>query len=164
MSDADPTIRRAGRGYRLKMEQTFGCSPRELFDFVADPTNLERLMPPEMKVKLIHADDNPVREGTVMELQFKLGRFPFRWMGRVTEYREHEYFKDVMEYGPYRTWEHSHMVDREGDHATLQDLVYYELPYGPLGRMAHGMVVGRRLKTMFAHRARVMRSVFPAPS
>lgn len=163
MNGVEPTIRRAGRGYRLKMEQAFDCSPEALYRYVADPTNLERLMPPGMKVKLIHADDNPVREGTLMELQFKLGRFPFRWMGRVTECRENEYFKDVMEYGPYRTWEHSHMVDREGEHTTLQDLVYYELPYGLLGRMAHGIFVGRRLKAMFAHRARVMRSEFPTP-
>lgn len=164
MSESQPTIRRAGRGYRLRMEQSFDCPPETLFSFVADPTNLERLMPPELKVKLIHADDNPVRVDTVMELQFKLGRFPFRWMGRVTEYRENEYFKDVMEYGPYRTWEHSHLVDREEERTTLQDLVYYELPYGFLGRMAHGIFVARRLKTMFAHRARVMRSEFPAAS
>lgn len=163
-TEVEPAIRRAGDGYRLKMEQTFDVAPDELFSFVANPTNLERLMPPSLNVKLIHADHNPVREGTFMELQFKLGRFPFRWTGRVTDYRRNEYFKDEMDYGPFRVWEHSHMINRTPDgHAQLQDLVYYELPAGLLGRMVHGIFVGRRLRSAFLHRADVMRSEFPGP-
>jgi ligand-binding SRPBCC domain-containing protein len=42
----------------------------------------------------------------------------------------------------------------------MGDQVYYELPYGWLGTMAHKLFVKRDLKHIFRHRARVLRDRF----
>jgi ligand-binding SRPBCC domain-containing protein len=43
----------------------------------------------------------------------------------------------------------------------IEDVVEYRMPFGPLGRLAHALVVRRHLDRIFAYRARVIRERFP---
>ena len=42
----------------------------------------------------------------------------------------------------------------------MRDRVEYELPFGPLGALAHRLSVARQLDDIFAFRARVVRELF----
>jgi ligand-binding SRPBCC domain-containing protein len=42
------------------------------------------------------------------------------------------------------------------DGTIVSDCVDYTLPLGPLGRIAHSLIVGRQLKAIFEYRQRAM--------
>jgi ligand-binding SRPBCC domain-containing protein len=44
-------------------------------------------------------------------------------------------FHDVMEGGPFPTWEHTHRFFADGEGTIVSDRVEYELPGGALGRV-----------------------------
>ncbi|MFB6195489.1 MAG: SRPBCC family protein [Haloplanus sp.] len=58
------------------------------------------------------------------------------WTSVITE-RERDdgtaYFRDEMEDGPFREWEHTHRFFADGEETVVDDRVVYALPFGPVG-------------------------------
>jgi len=46
----------------------------------------------------------------------------------------------------------------------MRDRVEYELPLGPLGELAHGIFVKKRLQQIFDHRRETLKRLFAAPA
>jgi len=64
---------------------------------------------------------------------------------------------------PYRRWEHQHRFRAERGGTTVEDLVVYELPLGPLGALLHWLTVRRQLEAIFDYRrARIPGLLAPA--
>jgi hypothetical protein len=42
----------------------------------------------------------------------------------------------------------------------MTDIVTYEMPFGPLGKMAHPFIVRKKLEAIFAHRFKVVDELF----
>ena len=63
-----------------------------------------------------------------------------RWVSEIVDWEESDeeaMFRDVMNEGPFPEWEHTHRFRAAGDLATIvHDRVKYELPGGPVGRLA----------------------------
>jgi len=59
--------------------------------------------------------------------------------------------------GPYRLWHHTHEFRPHPDGGTVMtDTVRYALPLGPLGALAHRVVVRRDVERIFAFRAQAV--------
>ena len=54
--------------------------------------------------------------------------------------------------GPYRLWHHTHTFEPDGDGTLMRDVVRYALPLGPLGELAHALLVRRDLDRIFDFR------------
>ena len=61
-------------------------------------------------------------------------------------------FTDVQVRGPYRSWHHTHSFEPHAGGTLVRDTVRYELPLGPLGRIAHAAFVRRDLERIFDFR------------
>ncbi len=125
----------------------------EVFAFFADPANLPSLLPPSLRVRLLGAPP-PMAAGAVFDLGLVWLGLPLRWRVFIREYDPPVRFLDVQVRGPYARWEHRHLFLSEGDGTRVEDRVVYRLPLGPLGRLAHGLVVGRQLGAMWEYRRR----------
>ena len=86
-------------------------------------------------------------------------------MTRIESWTPPEGFTDVQEKGPYRTWHHSHRFTSapRGGGVLMDDVVRYELPFGPLGRLVHALRVRRQLEEIFEFRRRAIEEIFPTP-
>jgi len=63
--------------------------------------------------------------------------------------------------GPYSFWRHTHSFeDAPGGGTIITDHVEYALPFGPLGRMAHALFVGRQLRHVFDFRQKIIAGLF----
>ena len=77
---------------------------------------------------------------------------PVGWRVFIREWDPPYRFVDVQVRGPYARWEHRHRF-LEGDGGTwMEDRVTYRLPLGPIGRVAHALLVGRQLAAMWRYR------------
>jgi len=123
----------------------------EVFAFFADPRNLLRLTPPHVGLRL-RTDHVTLTAGAVLDFRVRWLGVPLRWRSYVREYDPPYRFVDVQVRGPWARWEHRHLFLEDGGGTWMEDRVTYRLPLGPLGRLAHGVLVERQLRALWAYR------------
>jgi len=87
---------------------------------------------------------------------------PLSWESRITEYVDNSHFADEQVTGPYATWYHRHSFQQAAGGVEMTDIVDYSLPFGPLGRLVHWLVVRHQLRAIFDYRAAAIQQVFPS--
>jgi ligand-binding SRPBCC domain-containing protein len=146
-----------------------------VFAFFANPRNLPRLMPESSQTRIdqlrLVAPDQPgsassallereivAGSGSEMVVSFRpVPWLPLRakWLARITEFQWNSHFCDQQVRGPFAHFRHCHRIQAErqsGVWGTLvTDEIEYALPFGPLGRIASG-IVRRQMETSFAER------------
>lgn len=132
----------------------------EVFAFFARPQNLGRITPPGLGFELT-SSDTAMREGLEIEYRIRpLLGIPVGWRSRIADYDPPHGFRDIQLAGPYRSWDHRHTFIARSAGTRVVDDIEYSLPLGPLGALAHDVVVRAQLEEIFRHRERSVRSVF----
>jgi ligand-binding SRPBCC domain-containing protein len=150
--------------HRLERTQIVPGDLTEVFAFFKSPRNLEAITPPWLGFRVVHSSDSEVCEGTRIAYRLRLHGIPITWESRITEYAENAMFADEQLKGPYRYWYHRHLFRAVPGGVAIDDIVEYELPFGPLGRLVHRLFVRRQLAQIFDHRALVIGERFPSLS
>lgn len=146
--------------YVLERTQVVPRPRDEVFAFFADATNLERLTPPFLGFTILTPQPIEVRAGTLIDYRIRLSGIPMTWRTLIEDYVPGVQFVDVQLRGPYKRWRHLHTFRDVDGGTAIGDRVEYELPLGPLGRIAHAVLVKRQLRTIFDYRAQVMKDMF----
>ena len=132
----------------------------EVFEFFADPRNLERVHPAWARPRWLAPPPARLAPGAVLD--FQAAWLPGHWRVIVREFDAPYRFVDAQVNGPFARWEHRHRFTdgAEGEGGTwVEDRVTYRLPLGPLGRLIHGLGVGRRVRALFEYRDRRLREL-----
>jgi ligand-binding SRPBCC domain-containing protein len=130
----------------------------EVFAFFADAANLEALTPAFLHFRILTPKPIVMRAGTLIDYQLTLFGVPFRWRTRIETFDPPgpgdtaASFSDVQETGPYARWHHRHDFRAVPGGTEIRDAVDYALPLGPLGVVAHALLVRRQLDAIFAYR------------
>ena len=61
-------------------------------------------------------------------------------------------FVDEQRAGPYQLWHHRHEFEAIEGGVEARDIVHYALPFAPLSRPFHALIVRRQLDSIFRHR------------
>src|SRR5262245_17962484 len=125
----------------------------EVFAFFSDPRHLTRLTPPSLGLRVLEAPAT-LGAGAVLDLRLRWLGWPLRWRAYIREYDPPFRFVDVQVRGPYARWEHRHRFLEEDGATMMEDRVTYRLPMGPLGMLAHRLMVGRQLRALWRYRTR----------
>ena len=140
--------------HTLVREQRLPGATEEVFPFFAEAANLEAITPPWLRFRIVTPGRIEMREGALIEYRLRLRGVPIRWHTRIDEWEPGVRFVDRQLSGPYRLWHHTHEFEPAGDGCTLmRDTVRYALPLGPLGDLAHRLLVRRDLARIFDYRA-----------
>jgi ligand-binding SRPBCC domain-containing protein len=149
--------------HRLVREQLIERPLAEVFTFFSDAANLEALTPSFLRFRIL--TPMPVEMCAGLELRYQLSLFgvPMRWRTRITEWQPGVRFVDEQESGPYAVWRHLHEFEARGDFTLMRDTVDYREPLGPLGVIAHKLLVRRTVERIFDFRREaVARLLHPA--
>jgi len=145
----------------LEQEQWLPLSRSEAWAFFSRPRNLEAITPPEMGMRIEDLRDEAMRAGQIIAYRVRVA--PGVWLRWVTEIKQVEEgvgFIDEQRIGPYRFWHHEHRFEERDGGVLVKDRIYYRLPLGPVGELAHALWVGRQLRGIFEHRRRVLEERF----
>gem|GEM_PF-128366 len=149
--------------HRLHASQVVARPIDEVFAFFSRPENLARITPAGMGFDRL-STDLAMRAGLEIDYRIRpLLGIPMRWRTRIESYDPPFSFSDVQLQGPYRRWEHRHTFTSVPGGTLIEDEVTYELPLGPLGALAHRLVVRSQLLEIFRHRARTIAGIFATP-
>lgn len=135
----------------------------EAWDFFANPRNLPAVSPPQLGLRVTSSPPTRVYPGLIITYDIEVLRhLHWQWVTEVTQVREGRLLVDEQRFGPFRMWHHEHHLTAHDGGVEVADLVTYALPLGPLGSLAHELVVGPRLTRTFAFRRRVLAQRFGA--
>jgi len=132
----------------------------EVFELFADPRNLSRLRPRWARPRWLAAPPARLAAGAVLD--FRVAALPGAWRVFIREFDPPYRFVDAQLRGPFARWEHRHRFiegppadEPAGAPGTwVEDRLTYRLPLGVLGRVAHALGAGRRLRRLFDYRDR----------
>lgn len=148
--------------HHLRTEQVVPRHRDEVFAFFSRPENLAGITPPWLRFATLTPSPVPMRRGAVVDYRITLGVFPARWRSLISTCEPPSRFVDEQILGPYSFWHHTHVFEDVPGGTLIRDHVRYLMPFGPLGEIAHALVVRRVLQDIFAHRRRVIAGVFGA--
>lgn len=146
--------------YELKREQVASQDIEEVFAFFERPENLAGITPPSMDFSILTPSPVTMQSGALVDYTVKIMGIRSRWTTLITDYDPPHRFTDVQLRGPYSYWHHAHRFEPIDGGTRLVDEVRYVLPFGPLGQMAHALLVKRQLRKIFDHRMQVIDGLF----
>ncbi len=142
--------------YVLEQEQHVPRPRAEVFAFFSDAANLERITPAFLRFQIETPLPIEMRAGALIDYRLHLYGVPLRWRTRIEAWEPGRGFTDVQLSGPYRSWVHRHDFEDAPGGTRMRDRVEYALPLGPLGAIAHALLVRRSVERIFAHRRQVI--------
>ena len=147
--------------YQLKRTQVIHTDLQTCWDFFSSPQNLKRITPEYMGFHVLTEVPEKMYEGLMIGYRVSpvLG-IPLEWITEITYVKDKEYFVDEQRKGPYSIWHHEHHFKVIEEGVEMTDIVTYEVPFGPLGRMAHPFLVRKKLEEIFDFRYRVVEDLF----
>ncbi len=150
--------------HRLQASQYIDRPIEEVFDFFAQPRNLGRLTPRQMRFEFL-SDDFEMRAGLEIEYRLRpLFGVPVGWRTLIDSFDPPHSFSDIQLSGPYRRWEHQHTFRAQAGGTLMEDEITYQMPLGPLGELGHGVLIRPELEQVFRHRARSIATIFATPA
>ena len=79
---------------------------------------------------------------------------PIRMTSRITEMQKPDYFVDEQVRGPFQRFRHVHEFSQDSNGTTMVDRIEFAAPFGPVGRLAEKLVLGRYLRRLIEVRNR----------
>jgi ligand-binding SRPBCC domain-containing protein len=136
----------------MEREQFIPRPVDEVFGFFADAHNLEKITPDFLHFQIATPGEIVMVPGTLIDFRLRLFGIPFLWQSRIERFEPDRFFSDVQVRGPYRTWHHQHTFEPTAGGTRMLDRFDYELPLGPVGRVAHALWVRSTLVRIFDYR------------
>ncbi len=134
------------------------AQPRgQVFEFFANPGNLNRLTPAWLNFAIITPETQQMKQGTLLDYRLRIRGIPIRWQSEISLWQPPHRFVDRQIKGPYSLWVHEHTFD-ERDHGTVvSDQVEYAVPGGSL---VQKFLVAPDLERIFDYRHKVLAELF----
>ena len=83
---------------------------------------------------------------------------PWRMTSRISGYLRPEWFVDEQVRGPFRRWRHEHSFTTvAGGRTVMRDVVEFEAPFGPLGRLVSALALRRYMIRLIVSRSDYLR-------
>jgi len=137
-------------------------SLEECWNFFSSPRNLSVITPDYLGFEIISPNNiDHMYEGLMINYTVKpLLGLKMEWVTEITKVNDKKFFIDEQRIGPYKLWHHEHHFEETKDGVLMTDMVFYCLPLGILGKIAHKLFVAKQLEGIFDYREKKIREVF----
>ncbi len=147
--------------YQLKRTQIVKTDIDTCWKFFSSPANLAKITPKYMGFDVLTSVPKEMYEGLMIAYTVKpLLGISMNWVTEITHVKDRNYFVDEQRKGPYKIWHHEHHFKVIDGGVEMTDIVSYELPMGVLGRLAHPILVRKKLEEIFDYRNKVIEEIF----
>lgn len=147
--------------FQLQRKQQLNCDINTAWKFFSSPNNLADITPGDMDFIVKDELDQEIFVG--MEINYTVSpimRIPLKWKTIITEVDYEKSFVDFQAKGPFKLWNHKHEFFPNEQGVLMIDTVDYQLPFGVLGKIAHQLLVKKKLENIFNYRYDVMEDLF----
>lgn len=148
--------------YLFKQEQLVSADLGRAWDFFSAPNNLAQLTPPSMGFKVLDPTAGSIYTGMLIRYKVSpLLGISINWSSVISSVQKEHFFVDDQVEGPFKTWHHEHHFKSVGANQTLiTDKLYYQLPFGAIGKLFHPVLVRNKLREIFLYRQKRITEIF----
>lgn len=148
--------------HQFYREQQLNCDIKTAWKFFSSANNLSEITPKDMKfVVLTTFENDEIYEGMIIDYFVSpLFGIKMKWQTEIIHVDFQKSFTDFQKKGPYKLWHHFHEFIENENGVLMKDTVDYELPFGFLGEIAHGIIVKKKLEDIFNYRYQVLEKYF----
>jgi ligand-binding SRPBCC domain-containing protein len=143
--------------YHFKTELWLPQPREEVFNFFADPANLERLTPGWLRFEMLTRREVKLMPGTILNYRLRLRGIPIRWQSEIAVWEPSHRFVDRQVKGPYSLWVHDHTFVSSAGGTNVRDDVEYAVPGGSL---IQKFLVAPDLARIFEYRRMALKKLF----
>jgi ligand-binding SRPBCC domain-containing protein len=136
----------------LEREQFLPYPADAVFEPFSRAENLQAITPPWLHFGITSELPGEMREGTLIEYRLRFHGVPVRWRTEIEVWEPPHRFVDLALKSPFALWHHTHEFERVEGGTVARDRVRYRVGFGPLGEVAHALLVGRDLERIFDYR------------
>jgi ligand-binding SRPBCC domain-containing protein len=145
------------KAHNLKTEIWLPQKRTTVFNFFADPRNLEELTPKWLHFEILTPMPLPMEPGALIDYRLRLYGIPLRWQSKISVWEPPSRFVDTQTRGPYSLWIHEHtFVERDGGTVVGDTVSYAALG----GRIVNQLLVAPDLSRIFRYRHEVLQNKF----
>lgn len=147
--------------YQLKKKQFVKADLDTCWNFFSSPKNLQKITPEYMGFDILTELPEKMYEGLMISYNVKpLLNISMEWITEIKYVHEKKFFVDEQRKGPYKIWHHEHHFKAVDGGVEMTDIISYELPLGFLGRLAHPILVKKKLEEIFEYRFKKVEEIF----
>lgn len=148
--------------YKLHYKLQLPINLEEAWEFFSSPSNLAKITPTDLNFQIIHHHESKkMYAGQLISYTIQpLWKIKLEWVTEIIAVEKPLYFIDEQKFGPYSLWHHEHWFRSIPGGVQMEDLVYYKMPFGILGKAIHYVKVQKDLENIFAHRKEVLEKTF----
>lgn len=151
--------------YILARQQRVTASMEQAWHFLQNPANLDRITPPDLRFRIVNAIPERMYDGLIVEYRITIPLMgTHSWVTEIKHIREGHSFVDEQRLGPYRFWYHYHEIRPAEGGVLLIDRVFYQPPFGILGRLLHRIYIRKTLERIFSYRRERLDFYLSGPS
>jgi ligand-binding SRPBCC domain-containing protein len=148
--------------YQLKRTQFVNTDLETCWKFFSAPSNLQKITPEYMGFEVLTEVPHEMYEGLMISYTVRpLFGIPMNWVTEITHVKDRTFFVDEQRKGPYKIWHHEHHFKAVEGGVEMTDIVSYEVPFGIFGKLAHPLIVRKKLEEIFEYRFKVVDELFP---
>jgi len=105
----------------------------KVFDFYCEPDNLPKISPAFPAVKLNQSGIR-IKQALTFTISISYIIFSQSWKVLIQNFEPGKSFTDVQISGPFKIWWHMHEFKKAPGGTELKDKIFYEMPFGRIGR------------------------------
>ena len=114
-----------------------------------------------MNFKILSGADKSIYPGQLIQYEVTpLFGITLKWVTEITHVIDKKYFVDEQRFGPYSLWHHKHFIKKIEGGVEMEDVVDYKIPFGIFGRIAHPLIVKKKLEQIFKYREDKLKQIF----
>lgn len=145
----------------IKVKVLLNAPLEDVWDFFSSPANLKKITPPSMGFDILTGGEGKMYPGQIISYKVKpLAGIPITWVTEISHVEQQKFFVDEQRFGPYSMWHHEHHFKQVEEGVEMTDIVSYVLPLGILGKIAHAILVKKKVEQIFQYRSKVMNQFF----
>ena len=80
------------------------------------------------------------------------------WLSEVSHCEEPHRFIYQQAVGPFKYWSHEVCITEEEGYIVMEDIVFYAMPFAWLGQLLHGLLIGKKLQSIFDTRQHYLKA------
>jgi|HubBroStandDraft_6_1064221.scaffolds.fasta_scaffold18031_6 ligand-binding SRPBCC domain-containing protein len=143
----------------LEASVSLRCPVERVFDFLVSTENFTKIVPPDLKLKLVQSPERLVL-GSRFEVQISGFGIPQNVIYEITEYVEPHRFQESQVKGPLGRYVHDHALAPQGDGTVrVVDRIDFEPPGGMLGFLLTADRLKTSLEQGLTHRHRELKRI-----
>jgi len=146
---------------RFELIQFVPASIELVWDFFSSPSNLAKITPPGMGFIITSPIQSAMYPGMfITYIVSPVAGIKMNWVTEITQISRNNFFIDEQRSGPYRVWHHEHHFREVNGGVEMHDILYYQVPFGIIGKIVDYVFVKNKVKQIFEFRKRKISELF----